>query len=221
LVIVTRGVGDPDLESSALVYSVTVSLLPLSTHRLSEEPKAIAAPSGLAEIITDGAGETFASSLLLYSTTVLSPTLDTQRSPEASNASPLGPSTPLVITASGRASVELGRYKVIEPGPTPPPPAAPGFVTKIVPAAGPATLGATEEASDAAGELAKPVPDTIAATRVAPATVRDATRAQRTVRGRGERGGEAIVDIVISLMFGDKATICSSGLRPNLSKVLR
>src|SRR5208282_5509926 len=40
LVIVTRGAGDPDTESSALVYSVTVLAFECSTHKLPDESNA-------------------------------------------------------------------------------------------------------------------------------------------------------------------------------------
>src|SRR5271156_3957657 len=90
------------------------------------------------------------------------------------------------MTSSGRASpVELGRYKAIEPRPKP---AAAAFVTKILPGAGPAALSATEEAADATGEVAKPVPDTIAATRAAKPTLQG--RRERQAPGAGTGTGK-------------------------------
>ena len=130
---VTTGFGDPDLASCDLVNPTTLD--PLPAQRSPRGPKD--RPPAMQDRVTEGTGEALASPARLYST-IVPVWLATHRSPMVSKVTLVGPSTPLVTTASGRASpVAPGRYKVMDPGPVPtePLPSAPTLATKIVPEA--------------------------------------------------------------------------------------
>jgi hypothetical protein len=110
-VVVTLGVGEPDLANWALANSATLTPV-VATHRSPEGSKAM--PPGmteaLVEMVTVGAGEALVTSALLYSTTVRLPWFATQRSPEESKMSPMGALTPEVTRSAGCAlPVGLGR----------------------------------------------------------------------------------------------------------------
>ena len=122
--IVTVGVGEPDVESWSFVNSNT-SLLqgvpkqsgppPVTIHKSPEESKTSCAPP-LVEIVTVGAGLAVASSALENSTTLVS--VDTHRSPAASKASESGVlgKSEIVVTGVARPRLPIGSRCTRRPG---------------------------------------------------------------------------------------------------------
>src|ERR1700678_2230153 len=117
--MVTAGVGDPDVESRALVNSNT-SLVqgvpkqfgppPVTIHRSPEGSNASwAAP--LEEITTVGEGSDMAKSAFEYLTTLLS--VDTHRSPEASKASEIGVLGKRKMVSTGVGAAELANWRLV------------------------------------------------------------------------------------------------------------